>query len=102
MDEENNSIYIFTVYFSSGKTLSAKFNGKKKNEILNSFKKGWNETTSIFFTVDSNGFVSLNGSAVGETITGNTGGALSPTAGEEFGINFSLVTHYELKLTYKG
>lgn len=22
--------------------------------------------------------------------------------GEEFGINFSLVTHYELKLTYKG
>lgn len=69
MDEENNSIYIFTVYFSSGKTLSAKFNGKKKKEILNSLKKGWNETTSI---------------------------------GEEFGINFSLVTHYEIKLTYKG
>jgi fibronectin-binding autotransporter adhesin len=36
---------------------------------------------SSFFTVDSNGFVSLNGSGVGETITGNTGGALSPTSG---------------------
>ncbi len=36
---------------------------------------------STYFTVDSNGFVSLNGSGVGETITGNTGGALSPTAG---------------------
>lgn len=33
------------------------------------------------FTVDATGFVSINGSGVGETITGNTGGALSPTAG---------------------
>jgi hypothetical protein len=36
---------------------------------------------SAQFTVDANGFVSINGSGVGETITGNTGGALSPTAG---------------------
>lgn len=36
---------------------------------------------SAFFTADANGFVSLNGSAVGETITGDTGGPLSPTAG---------------------
>ena len=42
---------------------------------------GVSHFNSAFFTVDSNGFVSLNGSAVGETITGNTGGALSPTAG---------------------
>ena len=33
------------------------------------------------FSVDANGFVQLNGSTVGETITGNSGGALSPTAG---------------------
>lgn len=36
---------------------------------------------STYFTVDSNGFVSINGASIGETITGNTGGALSPTAG---------------------
>lgn len=36
---------------------------------------------STFFTVDSNGFVSVNGSGLGETITGTVGGALSPTAG---------------------
>ena len=42
---------------------------------------GVSHFNSSFFTVDGNGFVSLNGSGVGETITGNTGGALSPTAG---------------------
>lgn len=42
---------------------------------------GVSHFNSAFFTVDANGFVSLNGSAVGETITGTTGGALSPTAG---------------------
>jgi hypothetical protein len=35
---------------------------------------------SADFTVDANGFVSLSGT-VGETITGDTGGPLSPTAG---------------------
>ncbi len=42
---------------------------------------GVSHFNSTFFTVDANGFVSLNGASVGETITGNTGGALSPTAG---------------------
>jgi hypothetical protein len=42
---------------------------------------GVSHFNSSFFTVDANGFVSLNGSGVGETITGNSGGALSPTAG---------------------
>lgn len=36
---------------------------------------------STFFTVDANGFVTLSGTGSGETITGNSGGALSPTAG---------------------
>lgn len=36
---------------------------------------------SARFTVDANGFVSLNGSGVAQTITGDSGGALSPTAG---------------------
>jgi len=42
---------------------------------------GVSHFNSTYFTVDANGFVSINGSGVGETITGNTGGALSPTAG---------------------
>jgi hypothetical protein len=42
---------------------------------------GVSHFNSAYFTVDGNGFVSLNGSAVGETITGTTGGPLSPTAG---------------------
>lgn len=33
------------------------------------------------FTVDANGFVSLAGGGAGQTITGDAGGALSPTAG---------------------
>lgn len=42
---------------------------------------GVSHFNSTYFTVDANGFVSLNGSSVGETITGNSGGALSPTSG---------------------
>lgn len=42
---------------------------------------GVSHFNSTYFTVDANGFVSINGAAIGETITGNTGGALSPTAG---------------------
>jgi len=36
---------------------------------------------SAKFTVDANGFVSTSGTGVANTITGNSGGALSPTAG---------------------
>jgi hypothetical protein len=44
-------------------------------------KIGLSAFDSSKFTVDANGFVSANGSGLGETITGNSGGALSPTAG---------------------
>ena len=44
-------------------------------------KNGISHFDSARFTCDVNGFVSLNGTGVGETITGDTGGALSPTAG---------------------
>lgn len=44
-------------------------------------KSGVAHFDSARFTVDANGFVSINGSGVGETITGQSGGALSPTAG---------------------
>jgi len=36
---------------------------------------------SARFSVDANGFVTLGGTGVGETITGDTGGALLPTSG---------------------
>lgn len=36
---------------------------------------------SAKFTVDANGFVSTSGTGIGQTITGDSGGALSPTAG---------------------
>ncbi len=36
---------------------------------------------SAQFTVDTNGFVSTSGSGLGQTITGDSGGALSPVAG---------------------
>jgi hypothetical protein len=44
-------------------------------------KSGVSHFDSSRFTVDANGFVSLNGSGVAETITGQSGLALSPTAG---------------------
>jgi hypothetical protein len=44
-------------------------------------KIGLSNFNSTFFTVDANGFVSINGSGIGETITGDSGGALTPTAG---------------------
>lgn len=42
---------------------------------------GLSHFNSAQFTVDGNGFVSALGTAIGQTITGQTGGALSPVAG---------------------
>lgn len=50
-------------------------------------KVGLAAFNSAQFTVDANGFVSTSGTSIGQTITGNTGGALSPTAG-----NWNIVT----------
>lgn len=44
-------------------------------------KIGLSNFDSSSFNVDANGFVSISGTGVGQTITGDTGGALSPTAG---------------------
>jgi len=46
-----------------------------------SVNNGVSHFDSARFTVDANSFVSLSGTGVGTTITGDTGGALSPTAG---------------------
>ena len=47
----------------------------------NALNVGLSAFNSAQFTVDANGFVSLSGTGVGETITGQSGGALSPVAG---------------------
>ena len=44
-------------------------------------KIGLSNFNSSYFTVDANGFVAPNGSGLIETITGNSGGAESPTGG---------------------
>lgn len=44
-------------------------------------KIGLSNFDSARFTVDANGFVSLNGSGVAETITGDSGGSLNPSSG---------------------
>lgn len=51
------------------------------NAVSLATKNGISHFDSVRFTVDANGFVSLNGTGVGETITGDTGGAVPPTAG---------------------
>ena len=52
-------------------------------------KIGLSNFDSARFTVDATGFVSVNGTGLGETITGDAGGALSPTGGnwDILGIN---------------
>jgi len=44
-------------------------------------KVGLAAFNSAQFTVDANGFVSTNGASIPETLTGNSGGAVGPTAG---------------------
>jgi hypothetical protein len=44
-------------------------------------KNGVSHYDSSRFTVDANGFVSVSGSGIGQTITGDSGGALSPSSG---------------------
>ena len=65
----------------SGNTVTIQTQYTKANATSVGTNAGLASFNSAQFTVDANGFVSLSGSGSGETITGNTGGALSPTAG---------------------
>jgi hypothetical protein len=65
----------------SGSTLTVQVQKSQAIASTNATNVGLAAFNSSFFTVDANGFVSINGSGIGETITGNTGGALSPTSG---------------------
>jgi hypothetical protein len=68
---------------STGATNVVTINVQKSQAIAaaDATKIGLSNFNSAQFTVDANGFVSTAGGGVGNTITGNSGGALSPTAG---------------------
>lgn len=62
-------------------TLAVEVQTSQAIASTNATNIGLSAFNSTFFTVDANGFVSVSGTGLGQTITGNTGGALSPTAG---------------------
>lgn len=66
---------------ASGNTVTYQAQITQAIAATDATKIGLASFNSDEFIVDSNGFVSLSGSGAGETITGTTGGALSPTAG---------------------
>ncbi len=65
----------------AGNTLTVNVQRSQAIASTNATNIGLAAFNSSFFTVDANGFVSASGTGLGQTITGNTGGALSPTAG---------------------
>lgn len=65
----------------SGSTLTINAQRSQAIAATDSTKIGLAAFDSARFTVDANGFVSASGTGLGETITGQSGGALSPTAG---------------------
>jgi hypothetical protein len=65
----------------SGSTVTIQTQYSQAAAATNAAHAGLSSFNSAFFTVDANGFVSANGTGLAQTITGNSGGALSPTAG---------------------
>lgn len=65
----------------SGSTLTINVQKSQAIAASDATKIGLSNFDSNKFTVDANGFVSLNGSGVAQTITGDSGGALSPSSG---------------------
>jgi len=64
-----------------GDTLNINIQTSQAIGATNASNIGLAAFNSAQFTVDANGFVSTSGTGVANTITGDTGGALSPTAG---------------------
>ena len=62
-------------------TITVKIQRSQASAATDSTKVGLSVFNSAQFTVDGNGFVSTSGAGVANTLTGNTGGAISPVAG---------------------
>jgi hypothetical protein len=78
------NINIFTAVIAAGSTPIQRSQAALAS---NATKVGLSSYNSAQFTVDANGFVSLAGSSSTLTLTGNTGGPVSPTAG-----NINIIT----------
>lgn len=65
----------------SGSTITVNVQKAQALATTDATKVGLSNFDSSKFTVDANGFVSTSGTGIGNTITGQSGGALSPTAG---------------------
>ncbi len=66
---------------ASGNTVTVNVQTSQAIAATDATKIGLAAFDSTDFSVDANGFVTLNGAGAGQTITGDTGGALPPTAG---------------------
>ncbi len=71
----------------SGSTLTTNIQRSQALASADATKIGLSNFDSARFSVDANGFVTTSGTGVTQTLTGNTGGAISPTSG-----NFNIVT----------
>lgn len=65
----------------SGSTLTVNVQKSQAIASTDATKVGLAAFDSAKFTVDANGFVTTSGTTVLDTLTGNSGGAISPTAG---------------------
>lgn len=72
---------VVDINSSAANTLQVLVQQSSAVAATDSTKNGIAHFDSARFTVGASGFVSINGSGVGETITGDSGGALSPTSG---------------------
>lgn len=81
----NNNIPFRSI--GSGNTVTYQIQYAAATALTNAAEVGVAAFDSSDFSVDANGFVTLNSSAAGQTITGNSGGALSPTGG-----NWNIIT----------
>lgn len=72
---------------ASGNTLTTQVQISQAIAASDATKIGLSVFDSQFFTVNSAGFVSISGSSLAKTITGNSGGARSPSAG-----NWNIIT----------
>lgn len=66
---------------TSSNTVTLQVQASQAIAATDGTKIGLSNFDSARFTVDANGFVSVNGSGLGETISGDAGGFLNPSSG---------------------
>lgn len=82
---------------AAGSTVTYNIQKSQAIASADATKLGLANFNSAQFTVDANGFVSTSGTGIPNTITGDSGGALSPTAG-----NFNILGRSGSKTSGSG